>query len=169
MLLFWTDVGVSTLSVFSVQTRLVKLDLDTLSTVPDRRHSVGTALAGARNPQSKKWCPECVGTPESRELKRRTMAKKLYVGNLSWSTTDDGLLQAFEVFGPVQEAKVITDRDTGRSRGFGFVTFGDDDAATTAVEEMDGKPLDGRNIKVNEARERAPRNDGGGGGGRGRW
>ena len=98
------------------------------------------------------------------------MAKKLYVGGLSWDTNDQGLRQAFEQFGEVEDAVVITDRDTGRSRGFGFVTFSEDDAASQAISDMDGKMLDGRNIKVNEARERSPRGGGGGGGGRGqRW
>ena len=94
------------------------------------------------------------------------MAKKLFVGGLAWATTDDGLRQAFERFGSVTEAKVIMDRETGRSRGFGFVSFGDDGQGTSAMQEMDGAQLDGRTIKVNEAQERAPR-PGGGGGGRG--
>lgn len=95
---------------------------------------------------------------------------KLYCGSLSWGTDDEGLRMAFEQFGEVEDARVITDRETGRSRGFGFVTFVNDDDAQKAIEEMDGKELDGRVIKVNEARERAPRGGGGGGGGgRGRW
>ena len=98
------------------------------------------------------------------------MSKKIYVGNLSWDTNDQGLRQAFEQYGAVSDAVVITDRETGRSRGFGFVTFDDDDAAMEAIRSMDGTALDGRNIKVNEAREREPRRGGGGGGGRGqRW
>jgi len=98
------------------------------------------------------------------------MAKKLYVGNLSWDTTDEGLRAAFSEFGSITEAVVISDRDTGRSRGFGFVSFENGADADNAVEGMDGKTLDGRMIKVNEARERAPRGGGGGGGGgRGRW
>ena len=95
------------------------------------------------------------------------MSKKLFVGGLAWATTDDGLLQAFEQFGEVLEAKVITDRETGRSRGFGFVTFADGAAADNAIQEMDGRELAGRTVNVNEARERAPRGGGGGGGGRG--
>ena len=95
------------------------------------------------------------------------MAKKLFVGGLSWGTTDDGLRQAFERFGEVTEAKVITDRETGRSRGFGFVTFGTDQHADQAIAEMDGALLDSRTINVNEARERAPRAGGGGFGGGG--
>ncbi len=86
------------------------------------------------------------------------MAKKLFVGGLSWGTTDDGLRAAMERFGSLQEVKVITDRDTGRSRGFGFVTFDDASAADQAIAEMDGTELDGRSIKVNEAQEKRPRN-----------
>lgn len=89
--------------------------------------------------------------------------KKLFVGGLSWNTTDDGLRQAFERFGEVTEAKVITDRDTGRSRGFGFVSFSDDQAASTAINEMNGTDLDGRTIKVNEAEDKGFRSGGGGG------
>lgn len=96
------------------------------------------------------------------------MSKKLFVGGLSWGTTDDSLRTAFEAFGEVTEAKVISDRDTGRSRGFGFVTFADDADGAKAMDEMDGKEIDGRSVRVNEAQERAPRG-GGGGGGRGRW
>ena len=91
------------------------------------------------------------------------MSKKLYVGNLSWDTNDQGLRTAFEAFGAVSDAVVISDRETGRSRGFGFVTLDDEDAAREAVEKLDGTALDGRNIKINEARERQS-----GGGGRGR-
>ena len=94
------------------------------------------------------------------------MSNKLFVGGLSWNTDDDGLRQAFEAHGSVQEAKVITDRETGRSRGFGFVTFEDASDAQTAIDEMNGTELDGRTLNVNVARDRAPR---GGGGGRGRW
>ena len=93
------------------------------------------------------------------------MAKKLFVGSLSWNTTDDGLRQAFERFGAVTEAKVILDRDTGRSRGFGFVTFEDGAHGDAAIEGMNGQQLDGRAINVNEAHER--QGGGGGGGGRG--
>ena len=108
------------------------------------------------------------------------MAKKLFVGGLSWDTTDEGLQQAFASYGEITEAKVITDRDTGRSRGFGFVTFTQDEDAKTAITKMDGTNLDGKTIKVNEAQEKSPRGGGrsggfggGGGGGRGggrnRW
>ena len=105
------------------------------------------------------------------------MAKKLFVGGLSWDTTDDGLRQAFASYGEITEAKVITDRDTGRSRGFGFVTFAQDEGAKTAISKMDGTNLDGKTIKVNEAQEKSPRGGGrsgggfggGRGGGRNRW
>jgi cold-inducible RNA-binding protein len=82
---------------------------------------------------------------------------KLFVGSLSWDTTDQSLREAFERFGEVVEAKVITERDSGRSRGFGFVTFTDDEAGRNAISEMDGAELDGRTIRVDEARERKPR------------
>jgi len=95
------------------------------------------------------------------------MSKKLFVGGLAWATTESSLRQAFERFGEVQEAVVVTDRDTGRSRGFGFVTLSDDAAAQQAMDEMNGADLDGRNLVVNEARERAPRSGGFGGGGGG--
>ena len=93
------------------------------------------------------------------------MSKKLFVGGLSWDTSDHSLREAFERFGPVIESKVITDRDTGRSRGFGFVTFDQAGDADAAISEMDGRELDGRSVRVNEAQDR--RSGGGGGGGRG--
>jgi len=92
---------------------------------------------------------------------------KIYVGSLSWNTNEDGLRQAFESFGEIEFARLITDRETGRSRGFGFVTFKEREDALNAIAEMDGKELDGRTIRVNEAREREPRSGGGGGGGGG--
>ncbi len=87
------------------------------------------------------------------------MQKKLYVGNLAWATDNAALENAFGAFGEVDEAKVITDRDTGRSRGFGFVTFVNDDDAQKALE-LDGSDLDGRPIRVNEAIDK-PRRDSG--------
>ena len=80
------------------------------------------------------------------------MGTKLFVGGLSWDTDDNGLRQAFEEHGEVVEAIVIKDRDTGRSRGFGFVTFAEESAVAGAVSAMDGSNLDGRTIRVNEAR-----------------
>ena len=98
------------------------------------------------------------------------MGTKVFVGGLAWETTDQSLRTAFETCGTVTEAKVITDRDTGRSRGFGFVTFTDSEGCQKAISTMDGQSLDGRAVRVNEA-ENKPRRDGGGGGGggRGRW
>jgi RNA recognition motif-containing protein len=92
------------------------------------------------------------------------MSNKLFVGGLSWNTTDEGLREAFSRFGEIIEAKVISDRETGRSRGFGFVTLADSAAAQNAIREMDGSSLDGRNIRVNEAQDNG--RGGGGGGGR---
>jgi RNA recognition motif-containing protein len=96
------------------------------------------------------------------------MSKKLFVGGLSWGTTDEALNGAFSRFGEIVEAKVITDRETSRSRGFGFVTFAADDAAQNAINEMNGAELDGRTIKVNEAEDKGFRTGGRGGGGGGR-
>ncbi len=94
------------------------------------------------------------------------MAKKIYVGNLPWSTTSATLESLFGTHGTVRSAEVISDRDTGRSRGFGFVEMETDDACEKAIQALNGQEVDGRAITVNEARERSPR-PGGGGGGRG--
>ncbi|MCP4604951.1 MAG: RNA-binding protein [Proteobacteria bacterium] len=93
------------------------------------------------------------------------MSKKLFVGGLSWDTDENGFRAAFDRFGNIEEAKIITDRNTGRSRGFGFVTFDDDGSAKSAISEMDGTMLDNRSIKVDEAQERRPGGGRGGGGG----
>ena len=82
------------------------------------------------------------------------------VGNLSWGTNDDSLYNIFSSFGQVTDAIVLRDRETGRSRGFGFVTFSSTDEADSAVKEMDGKDVDGRQIRVNIATERPPREGG---------
>jgi len=97
------------------------------------------------------------------------MSKKLFVGSLSWDTNDEGLRNAFSVHGEVSEAVVISDRDTGRSRGFGFVTFEDDEAADKAIAALNGTELDGRAIRVDvaQAKQRSGGGGGGGGGGRG--
>ncbi len=98
------------------------------------------------------------------------MATKLYVGSLSYSTTDDQLKQHFSQAGNVTSATVITDKMSGRSKGFGFVEMGSEEEAQKAVEMFNGQELDGRQIVVNEARPmqpRAPRTGGFGGGGRG--
>jgi RNA recognition motif-containing protein len=95
------------------------------------------------------------------------MAKKIYVGNLPWSTTSATLETLFSAHGTVSSAEVISDRETGRSRGFGFVEMDSDDACQRAIQALNGVEVDGRAITVNEAREREPRSGGGGGGGGG--
>ena len=90
------------------------------------------------------------------------MSKKLFVGSLSWNTDDRGLREAFAPFGEITEATVIADRNTGRSRGFGFVTFADDAAADKAVAALNGTELDGRTIKVDVAEAKKRDGDGGG-------
>ncbi len=98
------------------------------------------------------------------------MGKRLYVGNLSYDTTEDSLRTAFEAAGgSVTDILIMTDRETGRPRGFGFVEMSSDSEAQAAIEAMNGANLDGRDLTVNEARERQPRGGGGGGGGGGRW
>jgi RNA recognition motif-containing protein len=92
------------------------------------------------------------------------MAKNIYVGNLTWDATADDLLALFQTYGAVARAQVITDRETGRSRGFGFVEMDNDQEAQTAIDSLNGTPFRGRPLTVNEAR---PREDRGGGGGRG--
>ena len=92
------------------------------------------------------------------------MAKKLFVGGLSRGTTDSDLKEAFASYGEITEAKVITDRETGRSRGFGFVTFVRDEDAMRAISKMHGTSLDGRTLTVNEAQEKSPRQGTFGGG-----
>jgi RNA recognition motif-containing protein len=93
------------------------------------------------------------------------MGNKLYVGNLAYSIRDDDLQQAFSQFGTVSSAKVMMDRDTGRSKGFGFVEMGSDAEAQSAINGMNGQALDGRAVVVNEARPREERPGGYGGGG----
>ena len=98
------------------------------------------------------------------------MSKKLYVGNLSYDTTDESLRDAFSKAGTVEEATVLKDQVSGRSRGFGFVTMADDAGADNAIQTLNDQEIDGRKLKVNEARpktDRPPRRFGGGGGGGG--
>src|SRR5437660_3994524 len=95
------------------------------------------------------------------------MAKNIYVGNLPWESTADDLLALFQEFGAVTRAQVITDRETGRSRGFGFVEMDNDAEAQKAIDDLNGKPFRGRPLTVNEARPREDRGGGGGGGGGG--
>jgi cold-inducible RNA-binding protein len=98
------------------------------------------------------------------------MGNKLFVGGLSWDTTDQSLREAFEACGTVTEAKVITDRDSGRSRGFGFVTLGSSEEAQNAIQNLDGTEIDGRSVRVNEAEDKRGGGGGGGGGRRNdRW
>jgi len=96
------------------------------------------------------------------------MGRKLYVGNLPYSATQQTLEETFGQFGTVDSANVITDRDTGQSKGFGFVEMSSESEAQKAIQELNGTNLDGRDLKVNEAKPKAPRDNRGGGGG-GRW
>jgi RNA recognition motif-containing protein len=93
------------------------------------------------------------------------MGKKLYVGNLTYGVTDSTLQQLFEAHGTVQSAQVIMDRDTGRSKGFGFVEMGSDQEAQAAIAALNGKEVEGRALTVNEARPKPEGGRGGGGGG----
>lgn len=92
------------------------------------------------------------------------MSNRIYVGNLSYNTSQEDLKAAFEAAGDVREVAIPTDRETGQSRGFGFVTMGSASAANAAIAQLNGSMLDGRALKVNEAQER-PQGGGGGGGG----
>jgi cold-inducible RNA-binding protein len=85
------------------------------------------------------------------------MSKKLYVGNLPYSVNDQKLNEIFSAYGEVVSAKVITDYESGRSKGFGFVEMANDGDASTAIQQLDGKELDGRNVRVNEARPKEDR------------
>src|SRR5215468_2551377 len=93
------------------------------------------------------------------------MGKKLYVGNLSYGVTDSDLTKLFEPHGTVESAQIIMDRDTGRSKGFGFVEMGSQQEAQAAIAAMNGKEIDGRTLTVNEARPKTEGGRGGGGGG----
>jgi RNA recognition motif-containing protein len=91
--------------------------------------------------------------------------KNIYVGNLTWDCTSDDLLQLFQEHGSVARAQIITDRETGRSRGFGFVEMENDSEAQTAIDALNGQQFQGRPLTVNEAKPRESRGPGGGGGG----
>ncbi|MDR1389660.1 MAG: RNA-binding protein [Treponema sp.] len=91
------------------------------------------------------------------------MAKKLYVGNLSYNTTEDGLRSLFTGYGTVASAKIIFDRETGNSKGFGFIEMGTDEEAAAAITGTNGKEIDGRKLRVNEAMDKPRRNSGSGG------
>lgn len=95
------------------------------------------------------------------------MGKKLYVGNLPFTTTEELLTETFSKHGTVESAKLITDRETGRSKGFGFVEMASDSEAESAIAGLNGSDFGGRPLTVSEARPQAPRSGGGGGGGRG--
>ena len=104
------------------------------------------------------------------------MGRKLYVGNLPYSVTEDSLRETFSACGTVDSANMITDRDTGQSKGFGFVEMSSDSEAQKEIQELNGTTMDNRQIKVNEAKPKAPRGGGGGGyggggggGGGNRW
>ena len=97
------------------------------------------------------------------------MGKKLYVGNLPFSATDESLQEMFAQSGSVTSAKIIMDRDTGRSKGFGFVEMASEQEATDAIQKLNGQSVGGRAITVAEARPVTPREERGGGGGRGRY
>jgi RNA recognition motif-containing protein len=96
-----------------------------------------------------------------------TMGRKLYVGNLPYSATEQSLREAFSASGTVDSVSLITDRDSGQSKGFGFVEMATDQEAQAATQAMNGQTLDGRQIKVNEAKPKGSGGGGGGGGGRG--
>lgn len=96
------------------------------------------------------------------------MAMRLYVGNLSYNTTNESLEELFSEYGQVKSAQVVMDRDTGRSKGFGFVEMSDNGQAQAAMNGLNSKEIDGRALTVNEARPREERSFGGGGGGGGR-
>ena len=97
------------------------------------------------------------------------MAKKLYVGNLSYSTTEDGLRSLFAGFGNVASSKIIFDRETGNSKGFGFIEMGTDEEANAAIAGTNGREFNGRQLRVNEAMDKPRRGDRGDRGDRGNW
>ena len=99
-------------------------------------------------------------TPSGRVARNESL-KKLYVGNLPFETNEDELREMFEQHGPTVSVRVITDRETGRSRGFGFVEFESDDNAEAALQALDGKDMGGRALRVNEAQDKERRGGGG--------
>jgi cold-inducible RNA-binding protein len=108
--------------------------------------------------------PSHAGTLRRHDQEKK-MSKKLFVGGLAWATTDNTLRDAFARHGEITDCKVVTDRDTGRSRGFGFVTFAEAADADSAVNALEGSDLDGRTIRVNEAQQRTDNRGSFGGGG----
>ena len=113
------------------------------------------------NPEGRETSPE--ETDQGIKLRRIGMAKRLFVGNLSFQTTEADLSELFSQVGGVDSVKIITDRDTGRSKGFAFVEMSDDSAAEQAIGKFNGSDLSGRNLTVNEARPMEKREFGGGG------
>jgi RNA recognition motif-containing protein len=105
--------------------------------------------------------------PHGLSFRRPVMGKKLYVGNLTYGVTDSDLQELFAAHGTVQSAQVIMDRDTGRSKGFGFVEMGSDQEAQAAISALNGKDSNGRALTVNEAKPKTEGGRGGGGGSRG--
>jgi RNA recognition motif-containing protein len=112
------------------------------------------------------WQDNTDGAPwgNVRREERTVMGNRLYVGNLAFQTSEDVIRDVFTESGEVTDVKLVIDRDTGRSRGFAFVTMASDEAAQKAISELDGATLDGRPLRVNEAEERSQRGSGGGGG-----
>jgi cold-inducible RNA-binding protein len=129
--------------------------------------SSGAQWATIPNPLSSTEAPRGAGRFKSLGQFEQAMNTRLYVGNLSFNTTAEGVRAAFTQFGTVSDVHLVSDRETGRSRGFAFVTMGTTDEAAKAIEGMDGKTLDGRPLRVNEAEQRQQRGGGGGGGGGG--
>jgi cold-inducible RNA-binding protein len=131
------------------------------SPVPQRR-----PITGPCEPLRRFLCPSS-STGKAKGKIGSVIMTKLYVGNLSFNTTEDQLRELFSQFGQVTSAAVVMDRDTGRPRGFGFVEFGAADAAQAAINGLNGKNVDGRDLTVNEAKPRVGGGGGGGGGPRG--
>ena len=102
--------------------------------------------------------------PSKREIRKNIMSMKLYVGNLSFDTSNSELQELFATIGTVESATVVEDRDTGRSRGFGFVEMSTKEEGDNAIDQLNGKEINGRELKVNEAKPRENRAGGGGGG-----
>jgi cold-inducible RNA-binding protein len=108
----------------------------------------------------------------SAKLRKKTKLKNIFVGNLNFSTTEDVIRSMFEAYGTVDRVSLVTDRETGRARGFGFVEMSNDDEGDKAIAALNGKEVDGRALNVNEARPKESRGGGGGGGGprgKSRW
>ncbi len=129
-----------------------------------RRVYIATGLPCPDDPG---WNPAKVAPPNGERVEDRELAKKLYVGNLPFSITEDELRAAFESHGSVESVNVIMDRDTGRPRGFAFVEMADASAADAAMQALDGSDMGGRSLRVNEAQDRRGGGDGGRGGGGG--